>query len=314
MQIESLSIPARDGFMLGATGYQPDANPTHTTISIHSATAVPQRFYRHLATFLVSRGYFVLTYDYRGIGASRPASLRGFEARASDWTLQDMAGAIDWVQATCQPRRHFVFGHSYGGQTVGLLPNADQIDAMVTLSSQSGYWRLQGGLQKVVVAFHVHLTLPLLAHLFGYMPWSWIGSAEDLPKGFALEWSRWCRQPGYLLDDEQLPLHRYRRFQAPVLAFSFDDDSWGTRRSVDAMMGVYPHVTRRHVRPADVGLPRIGHFGYFRAGAEGLWQEALDWLEGVSPPAQEGTYSPTEPFAEASAQSNRGHRNFELRN
>jgi predicted alpha/beta hydrolase len=283
MQIKTVSIPAVDGFLLSGTCYQPNANPTDTAVIINAATAVPQRFYRAFATFMAERGYWVVTYDYRGIGASRPASLRGFQARARDWALLDMTGVVDWVESTCRPRRHFHVGHSYGGQTVGLLPNGDQIDALVTLSAQSGYWRLQGGLQKLSVGFHTHLTFPLLSHLFGFMPWSWVGSAEDLPKGVAVEWSKWCRQPGYLLDDETLPIERYRRFQAPVLAYSFDDDDWGTRQSVDALMGAYPNLTRRHAVPADTGLRSIGHFGYFRHPAQALWCETIDWLESAFP-------------------------------
>ncbi len=284
MHIKTISIPARDGFLLAATCYQPEANPTATVVTINSATAVPQRYYKPFARFLAEQGYTAVTYDYRGIGGSRPASLRGFQALAREWALLDMAGVVDWVQATYQPQRFFHIGHSFGGQTVGLLPNGEQINAVVTLSSQSGYWRLQGGHQKAPVAFHVYLTLPLLSQLFGYMPWSKLGPAEDLPKGVALEWAKWCRQPGYLLDDPTLPLARYQQFQAPVLAYSFDDDDWGTAPSVDAMMQAYPRLSRRHISPADVGLPAIGHFGYFRPAAQALWQETVAWLEQVTTP------------------------------
>jgi predicted alpha/beta hydrolase len=294
MQTETMMIPARDSFSLAATRYEPDSNPTKTVAVINSATAVPQRYYKPFATYLANQGYTAITYDYRGIGGSRPESLRGFEATSTDWALLDMAGVVDWVQATYQPQRLFHIGHSYGGQTAGLIPNGSQIDAMVTLSSQSGYWRLQGGSQKATVAFHVFLTLPLLTYFFGYMPWSKFGSAQDLPKGAALEWAKWCRQPGYLLDDKTLPLERYQQFQAPVLAYSFDDDNWGTRQSVDAMMKVYPNLTRRHVIPAEVGVKSIGHFGYFRPKMKTLWQEAVDWLEESVPVSQ-----PTETRAEA---------------
>jgi predicted alpha/beta hydrolase len=279
MTMESVIIPARDGYALGGTCFRPDNAPAHTVVTINSAAAVPQRFYQKFAAFLATQGYTVVTYDYRGTGVSRPAALRGFEAQAGDWALLDMAGVVDWVRTTCRPRRLFHVGHSYGGQTVGLLPNANHIDAVVTLSSQSGYWLLQGGRQKAAVFFHVHFTLPLLSRLFGYMPWSRIGPAEDIPKGVALQWSKWCRQPGYLLDDAALPVDRIGRFQAPVLAYSFADDDWGTARSVDAMMGAYPHVTRRHVVPAEAGLQSIGHFGYFRPESAKLWQEAVLWLE-----------------------------------
>jgi predicted alpha/beta hydrolase len=283
MFIESIIIPARDGYALGGTCYRRDDIPPHTVVTVNAATAVPQGFYRKFATFLAGQGYAVVMYDYRGIGASRPTDLRGLKARASDWALLDMAGVVDWVETTYGPRRLFHVGHSFGGQTVGLLPNADRIDAVVTLSSQSGYWRMQGGLQKATVFFHVHFTLPLLSYLFGYMPWSWFGSAEDIPKGVALQWSRWCRRPGYLLSDTTLPLERIRQFQAPILAYSFADDDWGTSRSVDAMMGAYPNLTRRHVTPTEIGIKSIGHFGYFRPQSESLWQTTVQWFEETVP-------------------------------
>ena len=167
---------------------------------------------------------------------------------------------------------------------MGMVPCSGLIDAMVTLSSQSGYWLLQGGFQKASVAFHMHFTFPLLSHLFGYMPFSWFGSSEDIPKGAALEWAKWCRQPGYLLDDQSLPLERYEGFQAPVLAYSFDDDNWGTKRSVDAMMKAYPNLTRRHVTPDNEGLKTIGHFGFFRPKSKVLWNEMVKWLETTTQP------------------------------
>ena len=246
---------------------------------ISSATAVPQQFYRHYAHALAEAGFTALTYDYRGIGQSRPASLRGFRAQARDWALLDMAGVIDWVCSELKPTRLFKIGHSMGGQVPGLLDNAEAIDAMITLSAQSGHWRLQGAEQKWLVAVHVHVTFPLLAHLVGYMPWSWFGQGEDLPKGVALEWTRWCRNRRYLLGDDSLPLDRYERFSAPVLAYSIDDDKWGTPQAVDAMMSAYPKVERRHLSPSEIGLRSLGHIGYFRPQSQALWAEGIAWLD-----------------------------------
>lgn len=250
-------------------------------VIISSATAVPRRFYRHFAGALAAAGYTALTYDYRGIGGSRPASLRGFEARTRDWGLLDMAGVIDWARSELAAERIFMVGHSVGGQVTGLLDNGDAIDGMITLSAQSGYWRLQGGEQKYLVAFHVYVTFPVLATIVGYMPWSWFAPAEDLPKAAALEWSRWCRNPLYLLGDDSLPLHRYAGFSAPLLAYSIGDDKWGTQPAVDAMMSAYPNVERRHIEARDFGLDFIGHFGYFRPQAEELWADGIGWLDAI---------------------------------
>ncbi len=140
-----------------------------------------------------------------------------------------MAGVVDWAVSELRPVRLFLVGHSFGGQTAGLLDNGSAVDGMVTMSAQSGYWGRQGGVQKLVVFLHAWLSLPLLPRIFGFMPMRRFGLGEDLPRGVALEWGRWCRNPDYLLGDSSLPLDRYASFTAPVLAYSFGDDAWGTR-------------------------------------------------------------------------------------
>lgn len=275
---EERHIPARDAFPLAATLFR-GRRDHGAVVMLNSATAVPRHFYRHYAGALARAGYTVVAYDYRGTGESRPGRLRGFEARMRDWVLLDMAGVLDWVLDALRPERLLLVGHSFGGQAPGLLDRPDMIDGMVTISAQSGHWRLQGGEQKLLVGLHVHLTLPLLARALGYMPWSRFGGGEDLPRGVALEWARWCRDRAYLLGDETLPLDRFRRFTAPVLAYSFGDDKWGTPAAVDAMMQAYPNLERRHVEPAAAGLEAIGHVGFFRPAAAALWHDSIRWLD-----------------------------------
>lgn len=275
---EQRFIPARDGFQLAATVFLPDGDDSRVAVGIHSATAVPRGFYDGFAQHLAGRGMTVVTYDYRGIGDSAPDSLKGFEASAADWVLNDMAGVTDFIKGELKPDRIGHVGHSFGGQTPGLLPNGHLIDAMVTVVAQSGYWKLQRGWEKWNVGFHTYLTLPLLARLMGYVPWSRFSKAEDLPKGVAQQWSSWCRTPGYLFDDDTLPIHRYDEFQAKILAYSVEDDHWGTAQAVDEVHAHYPHVTRKHLDPATDGLPAVGHFGYFSRRNEARWGEAIDWL------------------------------------
>ena len=278
MQSQDITIKARDGYPLAATLFG-DVKRCKRVVIICSATAVARQYYRHYASALAAAGYAAVTFDYRGIGGSRPASLRGMTARMRDWGLQDMQGVVDWAVDNGEQQQLLLVCHSVGGQVAGLLENSDAIKAMLTVSAQSGHWRLQGDSQVWSVAFHVHVTFPLMVAMIGYMPWSWFGSAEDLPGGVASEWARWCRNRNYLLDDESLPLHRYQEFTAPILAYSVDDDTWGTAKSVDAMMAAYPNVERRHLVPAEFGLDKLGHFGYFRRNATAAWQDGIRWLE-----------------------------------
>lgn len=271
---------ARDGYQLRATNFTPP-DGSRGVVLISSATATPRQFYRHFASALAKAGYTAITWDYRGVGDSGPRKLRGFEARMRDWVLKDMAGMVDWIGKTLLPDALFLVGHSAGGQLAGMLDNADHVDAMLTVSSQSGYWGQQGGVQKAVVFLHAWLTLPVLSHLLGFLPWSRVAGGVDIPKGVATEWGRWCRNPDYLLGDQTLPLERYRQFTAPVLAFSIEDDAWGTPGAVDAMMRAYPNLERRHLMPSDYGLDGIGHMGFFRPGSELLWRHAIEWFDGL---------------------------------
>lgn len=273
-------VRAGDGYPLAVTVYESPA--ATSAVLVNSATAVPRSFYRHFARHLASRGIRVVCYDYRGIGDSRPESLGGFAARMRDWALLDMTALLDWVKAELTPQKIVGVGHSFGGQAAGLIENGKHFDALVTMSAQSGYWRIQGGLEPLKVGLAVWVLMPLLSRAFGYFPWSRLGASEDLPKGVALEWAGWARDPDYLLGDAGLPLDRFAKFEAPVLAYSFADDDWGRPAAVDAMMRAYPNVERRHIEPGDFGLPHIGHFGYFRRGSEPLWDDTLAWIQQLS--------------------------------
>jgi predicted alpha/beta hydrolase len=276
-EVVDSQVETADGSSLAATVY--NARGSDTVVLINSATAVPRHFYRRFAEHVQRHGWTAVTYDYRGIGDSRPSSLRGFKATMRDWAFLDMTAMVEWVHSNLSPDRLFAVGHSFGGQTPGMIENASSIDAMVGVSAQSGYWGVQGGSEPAKIRFIVTVAIPVLARIAGYLPWSWFGAGEDLPKGVALEWARWCRSPNYLLDDAELPLERFRTFNAPVLAYSIDDDVWGTARSVDDMMRAYPNVTRRHIRPSDFKLKRLQHMGFFRDGSQDIWLETLNWLD-----------------------------------
>ena len=138
---DGLRIPARDGFRLAATLYEPaPENERNAVVLINSATGARRGYYDAYARHLAGEGLAVMTYDYRGIGGSRPKSLRGFCARLHEWGEQDLTGMIEWIGGHLRPRHLLAVGHSVGGQLVGLAPNNDRIDALLGVAAQNGYW------------------------------------------------------------------------------------------------------------------------------------------------------------------------------
>lgn len=275
--VENVHIQTADGETLGGTLYR--ASNTHSVLIINGATGVPQGFYRRFAAFMQAKGITTLTYDFRGVGDSAPKNLKHYKAKCSDWGLYDIPAALNWVKENLYPEKIYFVGHSSGGQQAGLLEDPSRVNAMVTLSAQNGNWRLQGGGQKLGVLLNTFIVIPLLTRVFGYFPWSKLGNSVDLPPNIALQWAKWCRHPEYLLGDSSLPLERYQQFSAPVLAYSIDDDNWGTAEAVDSMMlAAYKNVDREHIVPSEHGIKHMGHMGFFRKEAESLWQDVFDWL------------------------------------
>ncbi len=63
-------------------------------VIINPATSVRCRYYFRFADFLFNNGFDVIAYDYRGIGESRPESLRGFDAGWLDWGRLDFEAVL----------------------------------------------------------------------------------------------------------------------------------------------------------------------------------------------------------------------------
>ncbi|MCA4128600.1 hypothetical protein LDY98_20365, partial [Pseudomonas aeruginosa] len=55
------------------------------------------------------------------------------------------------------------------------------------------------------------------------------------------------------------------------------DDPWAPPRSRDAFVEAYRNAPLETLDLRPDGGP-LGHMGYFRAGAEALWDDALRWL------------------------------------
>jgi predicted alpha/beta hydrolase len=272
-----LRISATDGYALGARKYgEQGAGPY---VVLNGATAVKQAYYARFAAWLSLRGFTVLTYDYRGIGESRPAKLRGFSARLRDWGEKDFEGVLRFALEDKGSRPLHVIGHSVGGQVLGLAPSNHHVERVVTVGSQSGYWGHWRGASALHKAAVWYGLLPMVGTTLGYVPGR-LGLGEDLPGGVALEWARWCRHPQYLFGDGVSP-QGFARLTAPMQAISLEDDDYAPRQAVDWLHTHYVNaaVERIHLMPRELGAKTVGHFGFFRSAfQDSAWPQVTSFL------------------------------------
>ena len=127
-----------------------------------------------------------------------------------------------------------------------------------------------------------YVAMPSLTWLCSYFPAKRLGLGENLPRGVALEWARWSRDPKYLFGKySRQSAKNFKQVCVPFRAYSFSDDTMAPKRAVDALLGAFTgtSIEHKHIHPADLGQNSIGHFNFFRDNFKPtLWHDSLEWF------------------------------------
>lgn len=272
-----LTLTARDGRALAATLYKSDGAAKASVVML-GAYAVRQRYYRRFAQWLAAHQYSVLTFDCRGIGDSRAGHVKHESIDATGWADLDYGAALSWLAQ--QPNPRLAVGHSFGGQILGINDSAQCIQGMYAVAAQLAHWTLYEGFARYQMRLLFSTVMPGLTRALGYLP-SWTGIGEDVPPNAMLEWTRWLNSPRYLLDHVPQAAERFRAWPGQFVSVGFTDDTYAPPRGVEALAQCFePSRTQlRILKPSDVGLTRVGHFGFFREHQhEVLWNDCLKHL------------------------------------
>lgn len=292
-----VEVVCRDGVPLGADLWAA-AEPAVATVVVNPATGVPACYYHRYAAFLARHGFDAITYDYRGIGRSRPASLRGLKWCWRDWGEKDFDTVLRFARTRNPTATLLVVGHSIGGFLPGFSDSAPLIGRMLTVGAQYACWRDYADGHRARLLLKWHVLMPMVTAACGYFPGRRLGWLEDLPPGVANEWSfrRARMELSYPRREREQLLQRFTAATAPILAVAVADDEYGTVRAIRRALSYYSGAPKQEalLTPADFGLNRIGHFGLFHdRHAADFWLDTLLWLrDGINP-------WPAKPFRES---------------
>lgn len=270
-----------DGVALG--GHLWSRPGASAVVVISPATGVLARYYHRYAKFLAEHGLEVITYDYRGIGASRPSDLRSCGYRWSDWGTKDFAAVLDAAVKLASGRPIMVVGHSIGGFLPGLAPGFDRCAAFLSVGGGYAYYRDYAPGSRVVNILKWHAVMPAITAALGYFPGRRLGWLEDLPAGVAFDWAFRPAQieRSFPKTQRREILARLAAFRGPLLAVAATDDPFATPSAIDRALRYYSCAARRvvFVAPSDLGVARIGHFDLFHSKhRNGFWHATLEWL------------------------------------
>lgn len=281
-----LTMITADGVGISAYHFRGRPRFDNRTMIILPATGARQTRYFSFARYLAGLGWQVLTMDYRGIGESKPATPPDHRYSMTSWGRYDLDSCISWAKDRIEAQYIAVTAHSIGGQIIPLAEQYQDIDAVVAIASQKGYWKNWPAPRKWAVAAFFKLYTPFCLRFYGKVPLQWLG-LEDLPKEVARDYSRWTTSADYVDQDQHSFLDNFYKFSAPILSLSFADDlSYAPRRVVDDLVSNYyknAPVWRSHLSPRDFAIPRFGHSGFFdsQLTPTAVWDDVQCWLDAV---------------------------------
>jgi predicted alpha/beta hydrolase len=286
---KQLRLRTEDGYEVGAVFYAALRPRVPRRVAVlHGGAGIPALRYRRFAHFLAEWGIPVLTYDYRGVGLSRPRELRGFRATLDDWAEYDSTAAIAWLRERFPHDEIVGISHSIGVLPMGGAANAAEQARLILICAHTGYYGDYRALYRLPMALGWHVVMPILTRIFGYFPARRLGLGEDIPAGMAMQWasrrSTELRPAGVEPEYERTRrlLDRCAALERPALAISLSDDAFATVAGTKRLLSYFPRLQSQHIviTPLEASVRRLGHFGFFRreAGAT-LWPRLLAQLD-----------------------------------
>ncbi|KQR96181.1 hypothetical protein ASG12_18410 [Williamsia sp. Leaf354] len=286
-----IEITCDDGFVLH--GHHWPASDTSVArpgvAIITAATGVLARYYHRYAAFLAGAGFDVVTFDYRGIGDSRPNRLRGMRCRWQDWGRKDLDAVLGEAGRRWPGAPISVVGHSVGGVVPLWAPRNTDIARVLSVGGQYAWRGDFAPWARRRLIWRWRVVGPLLTLACGYFPARRLGWMEDLPRGVAMECAR--RRPR--MEDNYPRAERAdvvavaAALTAPVLAVATTDDEYATPAAVLRVLDYLPAAPHEFVQlsPDALGRSAIGHFGLFHSRhRDDFWADSLRWLlDGENP-------------------------------
>ena len=279
--MQQLFLKTSDHNLISVTVFEPQ-NPNGKLLLINSATGVKQQVYFSFAKHFAENGFTAITYDYRGIGDSKPKKMNGFHATMRIWGTDDFKTVTDFIKKNYQNHQKFCLGHSVGALIIGMNEDAHIFDKFIFVATQDAYI---GNLKANIAASAVlgfGIAVPLTTKFFGYFPAHRFGLGESLPKGVAYDWRTLIlnkKSTSRLY--EKIATHFSKDLKQETFIIQAEDDPWVTMKGMENLMNnVYPHLkkTYREIKVSDSEKGEIGHINFFRSFNKNLWKIVLNEL------------------------------------
>ncbi|WP_100076816.1 alpha/beta fold hydrolase [Chryseobacterium camelliae] len=279
--MKQLTLTTASKNSIEAHVFTPDQN-NGSIVLINSATGVKQQVYFSFAQYLSEHGFTVITYDYSGIGLSKPEDLTRCSASMRTWGTEDYKAVTDYIKTHFQDYRKYLLGHSVGALIVGLNEDSVMFEEFAFVGAQNAFVGHLNWKTKIEACLGFGIAQPFFTSLMGYFPAQWFGLGESLPKNCAYDWRILIlnrKSTGALLKTAK---DYSERLTQKTLVIRAEDDRWLTEKAVNSLLNdTYSHLKPIHrlIRTSESEAGKIGHVNFFRSYNRKLWTIILnEWM------------------------------------
>ncbi|MFL9835690.1 alpha/beta hydrolase family protein [Chryseobacterium terrae] len=279
--MEKLILTTKDKIQLVAHLFKPE-KANSKIIVINSATGVKQQVYFSFAQFFAENGFTVITYDYCGIGLSKPQKMRNSKASMRSWGNEDFKTVTEFIIKNFPDYDKFCVGHSVGALIIGMNEYSKIFEQFIFVATQNAFIGNLKWKTKLEAFFGFGFAQPFFTEMFGYFPAHWFGLGESLPKNCAYDWRTLIltrKSTGKLL----LKTKDYsKELNQKVLVLYAEDDVWLTETGVKSLLNdVYPNLKPdyRFLKTSESEKGEIGHVNFFRSYNKKLWNIILNEIK-----------------------------------
>lgn len=279
-KVNFISLNTRSGRDIVLSVFSPKTS-NYKSIIISSATGVLQKYYSRFANHFTSLGFTVYTFDYYGIGESNSKNIKHITANLNDWAL-DQAAVLKYAKEKNSEHKLILITHSIGGQLIGLNPEIKLVDAIITVTSPSSYWKHFEGFSRFRMFMFWYALIPVFTPIFGYFPAKRLGLFENVPKQVVYQWRQWGIHPDYMFGHFNNSSLYFSSITCNILALSFPRDVFASKASVDWLSEKFinAHVERIHLIPEEHHIEDVKHFGFFKKEFKtSLWELTESWIK-----------------------------------
>lgn len=281
LDMKELKLTTPDQLSITAHLFLPEIS-NGKLLLINSATGVKQQLYFSFASYFSEKGFTVITYDYRGIGLSKPVRMKGFKASMRIWGSVDYKVLTDYIQLHFKEYKKYCLGHSVGALILGMNEGSLIFDEFVFVGTQNAFIGNLRYRTRIEALLGFGIVQPLTTGLLGYFPANWFGLGESLPKNCASDWRTLIlnrKSTNRLLEKTQ---SYARELKQRVLVIRAEDDGWLTEKGVKSLLeDTYPNLkpVYRFVETSESKQGEIGHVNFFRSYNKNLWDIILNEID-----------------------------------